>query len=389
MKRFIIVNYCLTLILIVIYSYSQIDLNLTLSGNYFYQLFQKSLIQLGYYNRPLSTVVYLVLLFSLFISYFILIKLIKNKQISKTEIIRLVIFSGIILILAYSAFSYDLFNYIFDARIITKYGLNPYQYKALDFSNDLWTRFMHWTHRTYPYGPIWLLITLPFSFLGMQKFTLTLFLFKTLFLACYWLSCYFIYAISSLKKQTDSLLSLAFFAFNPLILIESLVSPHNDSLMLTFALISIYLLISNKFFRSFISMVLSLGIKFITAPILLINLYYFFKRKKSIQFPNLVFIIWLIYLVSAFVEIYLKEVLPWYAIPLIGFSALIITNKFVLIFSTVISFGLLLKYVPFLYFGEWFVSSYNLYLTILVILIVMIFFYYFIDKKRSIIKSRI
>ncbi len=390
MKRFVIIYYLITLVSLLIYSYSQIDLNLTLSSNQLYQVFQKNLIQLGYFNRPLSTLIYIIILFSLFLTYLLLLKMIKNKKFKNKEIFILIIISGIILFFAYCAFSHDLFNYMFDARILTKYGLNPYQYKALDFPNDLWTRFMHWTHRTYPYGPLWIILTAPFSFLGIQKFTLTLFFFKLLFLGTYFSSGYLIYLISKTIDKSKTVLALSFFAFNPLILIETLVSPHNDSVMLVLALLSIYLLIRNKIISSTIIMLFSAAIKFVTAPLLLINLYYFLRKSANQKqdFQHSIFIMWIIYLISIIPVILSRELLPWYAVPFVGLAALISTNKFVSILSLVISFGMLLKYISFLYQGEWLTSSYEAYVTVLLILIVLACFYYFLESRGDIIKLK-
>jgi len=67
---------------------------------------------------------------------------------------------GVGLLFSYPFLSHDLFNYLFDAKIVTFYHQNPYILKALDFPSDPWLRFMHWTHRTYPYGPSFLFLTL-------------------------------------------------------------------------------------------------------------------------------------------------------------------------------------------------------------------------------------
>lgn len=384
MKRFIILWYFATLLIFVIYSYSQIDLNLTLSGNHLYQHFQKLLIELGYFARPASTILYILILISLFISYLFFLKLVVNKRISLKEIRNIIIASGIICFFAYSAFSHDIFNYMFDARIVTKYGLNPYNYKALDFSGDLWTRFMHWTHRTYPYGPIWLLVTIPFSLAGLQKFTLTLFLFKILFLISYLGSCYLIYLI----PKNEKLVALTFFALNPLIIIESLISPHNDSLMLFFALLSIFFLISYKYVWSLLIMVISGGVKFVTAPLIIINLYHLLKKPRQILLKNLAMMLILIYLISINVVIYYKEILPWYAIPLIGFAA-ISESGYIKFIIPIMSFALLTKYIYFLYQGEWTTHSYNIYVMLLLGLLSLSTLSYFIFKKTNVLKLKI
>ncbi len=350
MPRFISITYFLTLILLVIYSYTQVDLNLTLSGNFYYQNLQQILTQIGYFNRPLSTFIYLVLLFSLFIHYLLFLRLIRRNLIKKSYLIKLIAFSTAILFLAYPAFSHDIFNYIFDARIVGLYGLNPYEYKALDFPNDQWVRFMHWTHRTYPYGPFWVVLTLPFYFLGFGKFVLTLLSFKLLFVISYLGSTFLIFKIMTIIKKNQALLSLGWFALNPLILIESLVSPHNEITMLTLTLASIYLLMRKKVIRSFFLMLLAGGIKFISwiyIPII----YFINKDQKNIE-KYLKILLFLTALLLAPV-VYLRELYPWYIIPILGLGSFLLSSKILNALLIGFSFGSMLQYIPYLYTGEY------------------------------------
>ncbi len=214
--RVLIFLYTILLFCLTLFSYSQIDLNLTLSSNASYQSLQNQLIYLGYYNRPLSTLIYGVLIFLFFILYFLILQLVRQKKFSLSHINYFLVLSLGILFFSYPAFSHDLFNYMFDARIVTKYHANPYLYKALDFPSDLWIRFMHWVHRTYPYGPVWLMVTLPFSYLGFEKFVPTLFAFKLMFTLFHVGNSILIYRILKEKSPKDAAVGLTFYALNPL-----------------------------------------------------------------------------------------------------------------------------------------------------------------------------
>lgn len=344
------VFYSIILFLLTVYSYSQIDLNLTLSSNQIYQNIQQKLIYLGYFNRPLSTMIFLILVFLLSAIYLLILYLIKQKRLSLINIKWLVSVSCVILLFSYSAFSHDLFNYMFDARIVTTYAQNPYVRSALDFPGDLWIRFMHWTHRTYPYGPVWLLLTLPFSILGFGKFVLTLFAFKLMFTIFHLGNVYLIYKI--LKKTTPklSLLGTAVYAFNPVVLIESLVSPHNEVVMLFFLLWAIYFITcENNKLAAIFNLLLSAGIKFVTIILLPIFLFKNFARNF-----NLFLILNLILLIPPLaLQIILREPYPWYFIPLIGLGALLIQYPSINILIGGISFSAMLRYLPFLYLGEY------------------------------------
>lgn len=345
--------YFTSLIILVVYSYSQIDLNLTLSSNYLYQTFQKQLIYLGYYNRPFSTLIYLLLLLMLYAFYFyILVSAIRHKLIFK-QAIQLIIVSAVIVFFSYPAFSHDIFNYMFDARIVTKYHLNPYLYSAMDFPNDLWIRFMHWTHRVYPYGPVWLLITLPFSFFGFGKFVFTLCLFKLMFVFFHLGNTFLISRILKKVNPNRELLGIAIYGLNPLILIESLVSPHSEVVMLFFLLVAINTMVSQKnHFLKIIFFLFSVGIKFTT--FILAPFFIFSDRISKKWRINTIFRMLIIFLTLPLIfQISIREAYPWYFIPFIGLSALIPESKNINVLIISISIGALLRYVPYLFTGAY------------------------------------
>jgi hypothetical protein len=317
--------YLFVLFSLSIYSYSQIDLNLTLLQTPWFLAFKDLVINLGYYNRPLSTIFFLIILLLMYWFYWKLV-------IGNWKLVIGVI--GVLALLSYPFLSHDLFNYIFDARIITTYHLNPYFYKALDFPADDWVRFMHWTHRTYPYGPVWLLITIIPSFLGFGKFILTLLNFKLLFTGAYLLNCYL---VSKINPQ-----NLKFFALNPLIILETLYSPHNEALMLTFFLLGVYF--SKNKVLMLVSLLLSGGVKFITwlaiPPLLSID-------KVNARAMSLSIVLISLGLVPVILG---REMYPWYLVTIIGLAALT-DNKNLQKFLGIFSFGLLLRYVLYLYTG--------------------------------------
>lgn len=313
--------YLFALLCLGVYSYSQIDLNLTLFHAEVFLQFQKLLIQLGYFHRGLSTMVFGFLLLLLFWSC---------RRLDHNNWNKIIIIAMVVGLLSYPGFSHDFFNYLFDARIVTHYKQNPYLLKALDFPNDLWTRFMHWTHRTYPYGPIWLVISLIPSFLGFGKFILTALNFKLMFIVAYGVCCY---VISRLNYK-----NLWIFAFNPLVIIEGLISPHIDLVMLMFALLAVY-----KF--KWVNLLLSIGIKFSTLT--LIPAFLFISSKR--------FYDWLIstaYL-SVLLQIVFREVLPHYFLLPLGLTALSDDKKWHYLAMTVSFVALFARYIPFLYTGEW------------------------------------
>lgn len=378
MESLLIALFTLLLFLISVFSYTQVDLNLTLSSNYIYQSLQSKLLFLGYYQRQTSSIIFLILVTALYFIYFYFLKTFNHNIGRKSKIIfYCVLISAFAGLISYPFLSHDFFNYLFDARIVTKYHLNPYYFKALDFPDDLWTRFMHWTHRTYPYGPLWLLTTLPFSFLGIGKFVLTVFLFKLMFVLVYFLNIKLIRDITLKLNSKYTFSAVIFFALNPLIIIETLISPHNESLMLLFLLLSLKsFLIYKKRIQSLNWLLASVAVKFVTAILIPINL---FVSPKS-ELKKVVLICVGLLSIPLIIEIWQREAYPWYFVPILGVSSISALNK-LHFFLIVLSYGALLRYLPYLMLGEYSKSS-VLNMNLLLILPIFLYFTFQLIKRK-------
>lgn len=348
--------------LLVIFSYAHVDLNLTLSQNTTALLFIKNMQALGYYNRPLSTIIFILLIIFLFSFFIVNLILASKKNLTIKYIFTITVLLTAILVFAYPFLSSDIFNYMFDAKIILKYHLNPYTHKALDFPADDWIRFMRWTHRYSPYGPVWLLISIVPSLLGFGKFILTILAFKILVGIFHFANTIIIYRILKKIKSNEVLLGVAFYALNPLFLIEGVVNGHNDVILATSLLLTVYFIVYKKVNLSTFIMAIGFLIKYL--PVLTLpGLLLLAIKKISIEkFIILNFIMLLLFtiIVSTFpltVPFISKgstqvQFQPWYlfwAIPYIS----LLGNKKLMLISITLCFGANLRYLPFLYYGEW------------------------------------
>jgi len=383
--NFLFTGYLFSVLGLFLYSFTQVDLGLTFSQNSFYQGIYKYFQYVGYFNRPLSTTLYVLILFILFFFYVLILISINKEKINRRQLWIIIFVTCGILTFSYNAFSYDLFNYIFDAKIFTYYNLNPYMYKALDFPNDPMLSFMRWTHRTYPYGPAFLFLTIPISFIGSNVFIVTFYLFKMLSTAFFVALVYFLEKILIFTKSKKVLLNIAFFALNPLVLIEVLVSAHNDTSMMFFAVLAVYLFLNTKWQTGFIAILFSALIKQVTTLLLVpFGLFIFLKyTKKSIS--NEVFIkLCLFSSITGFIYVLTQiEVQPWYFLWIFPFIALLKLNRTIIFLTNGVIIGLLLRYVPFLYFGNWdgVAVPIRLYVTILSPLIVLLMLFIINSSK--------
>ena len=317
--------YFISILLFSIYSYSLVDLNLTLFNNQIWDNFRTYIIQIGYFNRGLSTTIYFSGIIILFLLYYLAKKV-------KPDPLKLALVIGIVSLISYPFLSHDFFNYMFDAKILTFYGKNPYLFRALDFPADGWIRFMHWTHRVYPYGPTFLLITLIPSLLSGGKFILSLFFFKLTFVSFYLAA---VWAVNKIDKNKALII-----ATHPLIIIEGLITPHNDLIAMSLGLIGIYLLFNKKNIWSRILFIISGLIKYTTLPILILS-----KKNKWLNLLSLIGILFLLVCLSFF-----KEIQPWYFLTLFIFVP-IYPQLFVKI--DIFLLGLLCSYYPYIMLGGW------------------------------------
>lgn len=335
--------------LLFLYSFTQVDLSLTFSRASIYQSIEKSFQYVGWFDRPISTYLYIAIFIILFILYFWTLRLVSKKSLSRKIIWFSIFIVTLILLLSYNAFSYDIFNYIFDAKIITHYHQNPYIHKALDFPGDPMLSFMHWTQRTYPYGPVWLLFTAPLSFISGHFFIVSFYLFKILMAAFFLLTVYSIEKIGKILKFENTLLSVSVFAFNPFLLSESLVSAHNDIVMMGLLMYGIYFLLNSKNIKGWILVLLSIGVKFATG---LFVLAYFFVSvlKKKIYLLELSLVLMIIAVVLASLRTNFQ---PWYLLYISPFASLLYQKKYIKFPFFVFSVAAVIYYIPFLYTGNW------------------------------------
>lgn len=323
-----VIAYGITLVLLALYSFSLLDPNITVINTDLWTQFRNIMVEFGYYHRNTSTIVYLalVVLLTLFHLHFL-------RNAKKFQVMRLAVVTAALLLFSYPFLSHDLFNYMFDAKIFTFYHQNPYLHKASDFVDAHELRFMHWTHRTYPYGPTFLPLTLIPSFLGLGKFSASFLAFKIFFAAFYLLG------VRALCKMNERW--AMFFATQPLVIIEGLINNHNDLVAVSLGLIGVQMLWGKKQLLGRMFFVLSGGIKYLTLPLLLIQ-----KSPNSI-FTRLLFgvvVLLLLYLSFA------QEVQPWYFLSLFVFIPYMFEfMKRLQIFF----FGLLFSYYPFVLYGTW------------------------------------
>ncbi|MEK7065659.1 MAG: hypothetical protein AAB961_01580 [Patescibacteria group bacterium] len=319
-----------------LYSYTQVDLNLTLSSISIWQAIQKSFQYIGFFRRDISSGIFVLLISAFTILYAWAVHLARKGKISEKFFWRLILIVSVILLFSYPAFSYDIYNYMFTAKTVLVYHTSPYTIIPLQLTGvEPWLNFMRWTHLPSAYTPLWILLSLPPFLFGFGVFLLILWNMKLLIVGFYLLTTLMIGKILGEVDHEKRTLGMTIFALNPLILIESVVSPHNDIVMMGLALTAWY-------WRSWFMLAASVGLKFMTITLFPVAALGWHRKLALLaMLAGLLYIIWD------------REILPWYWVWIMPFVALLPRNRSLFILSTGVSTGLLLRYLPYLYLGNW------------------------------------
>lgn len=340
MKKYLFVLYGFLIIGFTLFTYLYVDVNIS-SYKSLYTGFSIA-------NRNLSTAVYILFLFLFFVFYMYFLVMASQKKITFNSLKKVIVLLTM-LIFAYPAIlSFDLFNYMTTAKVICHYGENPYLVMPIEFIGDPVLLYTRAANKIALYGPSWVMATCVPYLLGFSNFLLTIFLFKTVPALCYFGICYSIYNLS--KKN---LFSLVFFALNPLVIIETFVSGHNDLYMIFFALLSIHFLTTRKIWKALAFIFISVLVKYATLFLLPVAIYIAFHNviKKEVKLNK----VWLYSLTLLLIPFLLsplrEEMYPWYALWLIPFAALLVDKKKLQLGVIALSFGLMLTYIPYMLTG--------------------------------------
>jgi hypothetical protein len=272
--------------------------------------------------------------------------------------------------LAYPMLSSDVFKYLFSAKTVVLYHANPHQVAPQVFEGDLWLRFMRWIHTPSPYGPFQTALAIPYYVISLGKFTPMLYLYK--FDQLFW----YVLSIWSLGKLGVNVRSRLFFALNPLILIEWLVNAHNDAIMISLALFSLVAVRQGRGILAWISLILSIGVKYITVIFLPIIIIFKKLTTLSIAYWSLI-----ILFLAPLLYHYSYQYQPWYVTWLIPFAALS-ASPVIMGLTTAYSFGALLRYLPFIQTGLWQGSALYFALLTFLPLLLAIFYYSLVHVFR-------
>lgn len=359
------IGYGLLFCFYALFSYSLTAPNLILSSWPPFWKFQTYMWKTFFNNRQLLAQTYLILISAIFLIYGLLLKQIKTlpQKTSLTKILLLIIVISFPLLLANNALSYDVFNYIFNAKMVVVFKTNPHVDVALNYSYDDWTRFMHNLHTPAPYGYGWTALSLLPYLMGLGRFLLVWTSFRVfsllsllLLILCYW----WLFKVEKNKNIFQKMLPVV---INPLVLLEVISNSHNDLWMMVPALLSLGIVAgiarAKKKYWLLVSSVLLLlfSISIKLATILLIPLwgllvFGWLYKKKFPLWPLLASLLMFLPLLT----LRSQQFHPWYLTWVLVWVPLFPKIKISQLWSSailILSFSSMLRYIPFLAAGEY------------------------------------
>jgi hypothetical protein len=235
--------------------------------------------------NPAQTVIkYMVVYAAVFIMMVVSFRLLKGHELSRFFFLTVLLFSlifGLTLVSAPPGQSDDIYRYLWDGKL-QYFGISPYTYAPDDpalnqYHSQQLPKLVNFPHIKTIYPPAAQL----FSRLSYILFGESVPGMKFLFLLIALGSICFFYLI--LKQKGTETRWLLFFAWNPLVIMETAVNGHLDILMVFFLLMSLWFFYKNKLIFSGISLACAVLSKLIPAILLPIFFFYFLPLLRGVD----------------------------------------------------------------------------------------------------------
>ena len=184
-------------------------------------------------------------------------------------------------LLMYPITATDIFEYVFHSRILTRYGQNPLTVAPSAFKGDSFLKTIPWAEHPSPYGPLWVLLTVPGSLIAGSNFVFGLYLMNGLVIPFYLGSILLVAAILRRMNPEYKLAGTLLFAWNPLVLFEGPGNGHNGIMMIFFALLAIFMMVKRKWMWVIPTLLASVLIKWVTAIFIIPFLIYCWRAQPD------------------------------------------------------------------------------------------------------------
>ena len=158
MKKFMVTTGYIGLILLfIIFTYGFVDPNLTLSTSPLYAYVHTFLYRTIFENKILAGFGYAFFVCGFFGFYGYFLKNPAGTTENQVKFKKIILATSFLLVLSFPAFSYDIFNYILTAKMVTHYIENPYVVMPIEIPNEPALTYTRASNKVALYGPTWIM----------------------------------------------------------------------------------------------------------------------------------------------------------------------------------------------------------------------------------------
>jgi hypothetical protein len=213
---------------------------------------------------------FLLLLLGLFILYALALRSVAGQQSRALETTVFGLGAGFLALqtVGPAMLSTDIFAYTTYGRIFGLYHDDPYAKGPWQFPADPYARLTYYLDVPSWYGPLWTLLSAVLAWLGGERIGLTVLLFRGLVIGAALAAGALIWASLRLIAPQRAAQGLLFFLWNPLVVLETGLSGHNDAVMVALLLLGIWLHLRDRRVLAVAALALSPLVKFITGLVL-------------------------------------------------------------------------------------------------------------------------
>lgn len=179
--------------------------------------------------------------------------------------------------------STDIYLYAIFGRMQEVYSLNPFLATARTVSGDMLYPYTVWRDVVSFYGPHWALVERWAAALAGDSLLALVFGFKLVAAVAHLANSALVYLICRRLSPGHELRALLLYAWNPLVLVESIGSAHNDVYMLTFVLAGLLFAIANRRAVAVAFIALSCLVKYVTGLLLIFVLVYWLTQAATVR----------------------------------------------------------------------------------------------------------
>lgn len=178
----------------------------------------------------------------------------------------------------YPAGSQDMMHNTFDAILLWQYRVSPLSTPPLVYpDHPLFSILSVWEDEASYYGPLWYLALAPTNAIGGNDFVANILAQKTLVGGFFFATAVMVYLIARRFRPEAVVPAVVFFAWNPLVLFETVGNGHNDILMIFFGMVGFWLTLSRRWFWVVVALTLAVLVKYVfvvLGPLLLVYALY-------------------------------------------------------------------------------------------------------------------